>query len=773
MFGDRAAGRRQRGTSVHRLKTEKRGLCAGLTARVEPFNGRPMLFINGEPTTEFWCYGDPNAIGDFASAGIRICQFHVPFPSWWTGPDGYDFGPTDEKIEEFCAKADSILLMPRVNFGYVGEEWWGENHPDELAVGLDLDGKPVDYRQVRSRPVDCWFSSGSQEWTRDAARAMREFVTHCEKRFGDRVLGYQIGGGISAEWFRWWYFVEDVYEDYSPPAREAFRRYLRDQYGDDAALREAWNRRDVSLVTAEVPPPRKLQEPGDGYFRHPEIDRDVVDWLECLNEGNSGQIIALARAAKEACRWQKLVGTFYGYLWPHWNTRSPARAGHMALRRILSEKAIDFVSSPYHYDHRQLGGFHHSQTVPQTIERTDKLHLDEIDTSTHLAHPTRIAGRSHGLPRNAHESCQLLRRDAASVLGTAGTGWWMDLHNDRWYADPEIQSEIRRLQCLALQSREWSGDLRAELAMVVDDRSSAWCHLTSPLNQFFTSMARQLEWSDLGFPVDTLTAWEVGGHGRARVYLFLNCWFMDRGLRREIMQRVRRPGVTSIWFHGCGFIDESRCDVANITELVGIRMRYLPEPALPEVELIPVSDPMIENAPACRSFGARLSRDYADRVLDGPAAHWTAGRTPRFAVDDPQAKVLGRYVDDGQPALAIVEKQGWRSIFCGAPMLPGWLLARLARQSGVHAYTPPGAQVFHRGPLISVYKPQAGPLRVEAPAGMLIQPLLFVTDQQVWQPDPRVEPSTSVEADFEASETRFYVTSDVSGRKPDKGAAAS
>ena len=148
-------------------------MSTGLTARVEPFNGRPMLFINGEPTTEFWCYGDPNAIGDFASSGIRICQFHVPFPSWWTGPGHYDFRPTDEKIEEFCAKAESILLMPRVSFGYVGEEWWGESHPDELAVGLDADGRPVDYREVRIRPVGCWFSSGSQEWTRDAAQAMR------------------------------------------------------------------------------------------------------------------------------------------------------------------------------------------------------------------------------------------------------------------------------------------------------------------------------------------------------------------------------------------------------------------------------------------------------------------------------------------------------------------------------------------------------------------------------------------------------------------------
>jgi hypothetical protein len=52
-----------------------------LTAAVRVIHGRPVLVINGQPTTEFWCYGDPNAIEDFAAGGIRICRFHVPFPS--------------------------------------------------------------------------------------------------------------------------------------------------------------------------------------------------------------------------------------------------------------------------------------------------------------------------------------------------------------------------------------------------------------------------------------------------------------------------------------------------------------------------------------------------------------------------------------------------------------------------------------------------------------------------------------------------------------------
>src|SRR5690606_34400722 len=119
-----------------------------------------------------------------------------------------------------------------------------------------------------------------------------------------------------------------------------------------------------------------------------------------------------------------------------------ARSGHLELERLLACPDIDFVSSPYHYDNRHCGGFHHSQTVPQTIEQAGKLHLDEIDTFTHRVDPARTGDCPEGVPQDAGQSIALLRRDAASVLGTAGIGWWMDLHGDRWYDDSQIQRAL-------------------------------------------------------------------------------------------------------------------------------------------------------------------------------------------------------------------------------------------------------------------------------------------------------------------------------------------
>ena len=137
-----------------------------LTAAIDRSRGYPLLALNGQPTTQTWCYGWPNAIGDFAAASLRICQFHVRAQPWWLGPGRYDFAPIEAQIDEFRGAVPDVLLMPRVCFGYEGEGWWAEQHPDELAVGRDLSGRDVPYHEVGVKRVACWQSAASQVWRR-------------------------------------------------------------------------------------------------------------------------------------------------------------------------------------------------------------------------------------------------------------------------------------------------------------------------------------------------------------------------------------------------------------------------------------------------------------------------------------------------------------------------------------------------------------------------------------------------------------------------------
>ncbi len=697
-----------------------------LRAEIGLVRGRPMLLLNGEPTGEFWCFGDPNAIADFTAAQIRICQFPVPSPSWWTGENAYDFAALDSKVRAFLRGAPRVLLMPRVTFGFRGEGWWARAHPEEISCARNLNGDTVPLPPGGSAiPVECLFSAGSTRWADDAGEALGAFVTRCESMWPDNIIGYQIGGGISAEWFRWWNFAEDVYEDYSPAAVRFFREFLRQRYGHDAALQQAWQRPDVTLAEVEVPAPQQLHRPQLGFFRDPARERAVIDWLDCLSTGNAGQLMHLAAAAKGACEGAKLVGAFFGYFWPHWNTQNPARSGHLHLSRLVNCPDIDFISCPYHYDNRGVTGVHHAQTVPQTIERAGKLHLTEIDTATHLTRP-----EHRGRPwfaqaaKNRAESLAMLRRDAASVLGTAGTGWWMDLRLERWYADVPIQATVAALQQLAQQLGNQQAPSHAEVALVIDDESYAYCSLHSPLNQFFTALPRQCLWSDLGFPLDTLLLSEVGQVRRYRVYVFLNAWHVGPNRRSALLHHIRQPGVTAIWFYGAGFLGGPEGD-AGTSDLVGMRIKCVAGAARPEIELLSDwRERLGHNRPGeAIRYGARLDGAVTAWLLRGESWRWDVEVSPYFVVEDPRVLVLGHYTATAKVGLAVLEKDGWSSVYSAAPLLPGALLRAVAEGAGVHLYTPTGCSVRHRGPLLSVTASTAGTWEVSAPAGGELIPL--------------------------------------------------
>ncbi|MBK9120153.1 MAG: hypothetical protein IPM18_11215 [Phycisphaerales bacterium] len=722
----------------------------GLTAAVKQVNGRPMLVLNGVPTNEFWCYGLPNAVPDFVAGDCRICQFHVPYQNgehWWVGSGQYNFSPIERLIDEFLARAPDWLLIPRVNFGYAGEGWWADQHPDELAVGHGLDGRPVDFRAVRVQPIDCWHSAASTVWTRDASQAMADFVRHFEQRNGNQIAGYQVGAGISAEWFRWWNFIEEVYEDASPVAERGFRSYLASIYGNTETLQAAWGRCDVTLDTAKVPHPARLHTPTAGFFRNPATERDIVDWLTFLNQASADQLLALCAAAKRACGGKKLVGSFFGYFWPHWNTQNPARSGHLALRRVLASSEIDYISSPYAYDNRYVDGVHHAETVPATIERAGKLHVDEIDTLTHLVQLRETAGLWSRIPPTATESCRMLQRDGAYALGT-GAAWWMDLIHARWYDDPAIQSTLRSMQALARHIADWPCSSRAEVAWVIDDRSYAYCDLRSDLNAYFTSLGRQFEWSALGFPVDTLMLDEVSEVRPYRVYVFLNAWYADAARRAALHARVRQPGVLSVWFYGAGFVGMDGVDDAGVSAVTGVTVRVHHDPLVPQIDLLPH---LAAEAGVPQRFGPPLSLERQQALNAVNPRGWETRATPLFEVVDPEAEPMGHYVTGGGVGLARVGRDGWHSVYCGAPLLPGALLRHLALANGVHAWSDDGATVVQRGQLVALTATRAGRFAVRPPAGEKLAPLSEQADG--WSEEA---PTAALEVELETGETRFY-----------------
>jgi hypothetical protein len=143
-------------------------------------------------------------------------------------------------------------------------------------------------------------------------------------------------------------------------------------------------------------------------------------------------------------------------------------------------------------------------------------------------------------------------------------------------------------------------------------------------------------------------------------------------------------------------------------------------------------------------------------VVEHPKG-WETPAAPIFAIDDAAATPLGRYVHDGSVGLARVERDGWRSLWCGAPMLPGRLMRGIAAAAGVHLYAPPGCVVHHRGPLLSVYAPSGVRGALHAPPGMTLQPLEYDPQARHWRPVGQAAGHARTDIELGPEETRFFI----------------
>jgi len=69
--------------------------------------------------------------------------------------------------------------------------------------------------------------------------------------------------------------------------RQCFRSWLRDHYyGDERALRSAWQKPDAAFATAEVPSEGEQLHIKNWTFRDPSQEQNVIDYFACYRSGH-------------------------------------------------------------------------------------------------------------------------------------------------------------------------------------------------------------------------------------------------------------------------------------------------------------------------------------------------------------------------------------------------------------------------------------------------------------------------------------------------------
>ncbi|MBO4298331.1 MAG: hypothetical protein J5998_05990, partial [Clostridia bacterium] len=479
--------------------------------------------------------------------------------------------------------------------------------------------------------------------------------------------------------------------DYSAPAQADFGRFLRDKYKNDAALKAAWGDESATLNDpAPVPSPRLQGETALYLFRDPVKSRPAIDYFDYLAERVAHDICMLGAAVKNACGRHWLAGVFYGYIqemvWDNgfFGQGAPdsdcehtaaARSGHAGLAKVLACPDIDFLSSPYCYGCRGIGGESGFMSPYQSVRDSGKLWYSEEDTRT----PNWSYDNGYGQAKDEDELIELLKRQFSNILIHQSAAWWCDWAKDSLsgsYDFPGAMALFRRLvrlgeHAVTMPRRESAADV----AVVIDARSSFY---RSTRNNLDIPVWRSRAWaiSRMGTPVDYVLLSDVlsGKAKKYKMYYMLNVFHLSKEERNGLKAIVERDGIVTLWIYAPGFSDEESLDTAHIEALTGMKARLRPRQWSVNIFASNFDDPVMRDLPTSTFWGTDMQLG------------------PIFSIDTEgtDAVPLGTSVSQQgrfETGFAIARRNNYTCAWSVAPMVPAGVLRGLAREAGAHIYT--------------------------------------------------------------------------------------
>lgn len=561
--------------------------------------------------------------------------------------------------------------------------WWQKAHPDECLT--------FDDGQTKS---EC---PASTLWREETVRHLRGLVRFCEDHYGDHMLGYHPCGQHTGEWFyqRSW---EPRLSGFSPAMAAGFRRWLKERYATDDALRAAWGDPNVSLETALLPTAEQRRATTHGLFRDPIAERRLLDFYEYKQLAMEEPLEMMARAIKEETGGKKLVTFFYGYFFDMCGIPSgPQISGHLAMERMLRCPDVDILCSPISYFDRQSGGAGLFMTAVDSVRAAGKLWLNEDDTRTYLAAEDAGFGRID----TPQKSFWVHQRNYGHILPRRMACWYMDLGGVGWLDGQDIWQNIARLKTHYDQNVAAPATFAPEVAVIVDERSprAIACNRTIMREQCYLLRAKLYR---MGAPIRVHYLGDLlaGKVPPAKAYLFLDPFHLDQAARKAIADATRQK--TAVYFYGSGFLGD-RADDQLVSELVGMPVTRI-EAESAQVKLLQDDRPLLRGLSA-EPFGAKAKLDPLWAVEPGP------GVTPLAALPS------------GEALVAAKTGPGGLRVYVGTTDAPAALLRNVLRASGVHTYVDSDDVLSADARFLALTASEAGTKRVVLPKATTVRDL--------------------------------------------------
>jgi len=244
------------------------------------------------------------------------------------------------------------------------------------------------------------------------------------------------------------------------------------------------------------------------------------------------------------------------------------RSGHMGLMKVLASPHVDFLSSPYDYAWRSVGGEGAFMSLTSTIHRHGKVYLLEDDSRTYL-HPD----ERYGKVDTALDSVAVLQRNFCNYLtGNAGF-WWMEQGRDfSWFDDPLILDCQGKINGIAQRSLGRDRSPSGEIAVVFDEESLFHHTYRKDLMYPLIYKFKLFGLPRLGAPVrfyhfDDLADDDFPKH---KLYIFLDLFYVTPERIEQVHRCLRRDGAMALWFYGAGLQSPKGISTDTMEQLTGI-----------------------------------------------------------------------------------------------------------------------------------------------------------------------------------------------------------
>ena len=656
------------------------------TASVKDDNGSPTLFINNKSVAPMMFYGnaeklpgDPNC--QFArqaklakNAGIHLYTFAINFQGIFG--NGVTYWSTLDSIFTAVTNLDNkAMMIPR--FYIYPSPWYMNANPDIH----------MEYSDGRKERI----CLASEKWRSYMQARVRDFVTHCEDKFGNNIIGYHLTLMNTGEWFyeRSW---ENVFSGYSENMRLGFANWVANKYQSETELKTAWNDSSATFATITLPTTSERSNSSSAFFRNPITEMKTIDFYQYKNELVPETIELMVKAVKEVTSSNKLTVIFYGYTSELSSVpKGPQITGHLAMKKLLKSPYVDIVTSPISYANRRPGGISAFMSAADSVRAAGKLWFNEDDMRTYLNtasphYPTLQQTQW------AHDN------NFARILSRRMGCWYMDLHDLGWLNSTGIWENISKLQSVYESQLSVKSPWNPEVAVIIDERSSYYLACNNNLLGPLYSVLRTRLYR-LGVNFNTYLLADVldGSVELPKVNIFLGSWYLTSG-ERTVLHNALSDKV-AIWFHGAGYINEKGAATTNIQNLTGFSL--VQESGTAEITCVansPWNDGLGSTSfkPSLFAYGSANVFETMDQNINYDI---------RWAIDNGSATQLGTY-NNGHTGLAVMDYLGFKSFYCGIAGIPSQFLRNVFKNMGVHVYVDDDYVMDTDGKFFSINSPK-------------------------------------------------------------------